>query len=58
MKKTILISITLTFSLGNFSFGQTSESENSNPYFDIVNMDNTGKVTPIKLLVNKKVKCK
>lgn len=55
MKKTILIFITLTFSLGNFSFGQTSESENSNPYFDIVNMDNTGKVTPIKLLVNKKV---
>ncbi len=41
--------------LGNFSFGQTSVSKNSNPYFDIVNIDNTGKMTPVKFIVNIKV---
>ena len=55
MKKTILISITLIFSLGNLLFGQTDATKDINPYFEIVNMDNTGEVTPVNLLVNKKV---
>ncbi|TDL99582.1 MAG: hypothetical protein C4K58_06740 [Flavobacteriaceae bacterium] len=45
----------ITFSLVNLSFGQTSKNKNFNPYFGIVNIDNTGKETPVKLLVNKKV---
>jgi len=55
MKKPILISIYFTFYFGNFLIAQSRESKNSNPYFDIVNLDNAGKVTPVKLLVNKKV---
>ena len=55
MKKTILISITLIFSLGNLLFGQTDATKDINPYFEVVYMDNTGEVTPVNLLVNKKV---
>lgn len=55
MTKTILTLIALVFSIINLFYGQTGEGINSNPYFEIVNMDNSGKVTPAQLLVNKKV---
>jgi hypothetical protein len=55
MKQIILIAISFNVWLINFSFGQTIEKKDSNPYFDIVNIDQTGKVTPVELLVNIKV---
>lgn len=55
MKKILLISTFLTIAFVKFSFGQTNGHGNSNPYFDIVDIDNSGKVTQVKLLTNRKV---
>jgi len=55
MKKNILSTISLTFLFLNICSSQMSVKNIANPYFEIVNMDSTGKTTPVKLFVNKKV---
>jgi hypothetical protein len=55
MKQIILIATCFSVLLINLTLGQTIDKGNLNPYFDIVNIDQTGKVTPVELLANIKV---
>lgn len=55
MKQILLTLIFLTITFVKFSFGQGNGQGNSNPYFDIVEIDNSGKVTQVKLLTSRKV---